>query len=114
MAERPGNVPAHWRPMHGDMASWNLRRFRNGDTVLLDWEESAWAPPHADLVRFIMTAPDGLTLAPQLDPGVAGEMAEAVAFWQQRLVASGSTTAPDWVTRKHMTQQSNLRAISGS
>jgi hypothetical protein len=109
---RPEGVPTHWQPMHGDMASWNLRHYPNGETFLLDWEESDWAPPHADLVRFLMTAPHGEALAQQLAAGVASEMDEAVEFWRQRLTASASDTSPDWVSRKCMAQATNLDAIS--
>jgi aminoglycoside phosphotransferase (APT) family kinase protein len=48
------DVPKAWSPMHGDLTPWNLRRDRAG-TFLLDWEDAAWGPPHADSVYFRAT-----------------------------------------------------------
>ena len=52
--ERPGPIPAHWRPMHGDLVPWNLREDTRGDLWLVDWEDAGWGPPLADLIRFIV------------------------------------------------------------
>jgi Phosphotransferase enzyme family len=50
--QRPQGVPRHWQPMHGDFVPWNLREARDGTLWLLDWEDAAWGPPSADLVRY--------------------------------------------------------------
>jgi aminoglycoside phosphotransferase (APT) family kinase protein len=47
-------VPAHWRPIHGDYVPWNLREDDEGQLWLLDWEDSRWGPPLADLVRYVV------------------------------------------------------------
>lgn len=51
---RPDGIPPHWRPMHGDYVPWNLREDHTGQLWLLDWEDTRWGPPHADLVRYIV------------------------------------------------------------
>lgn len=51
---RPDRVPEHWRPMHGDLSPWNLRQDRRG-SVLIDWEDATWGPPHADRVYFALS-----------------------------------------------------------
>ncbi|MEV4252824.1 phosphotransferase [Spirillospora sp. NPDC049652] len=78
----PGGVPAHWRPMHGDLTAWNLRVCGRGLPWLIDWEDAAWAPPHADLVYYRATASAALgaplgTLPP--------DVSEAAAFWAARV-----------------------------
>ncbi|MCP2336851.1 phosphotransferase [Actinomadura rupiterrae] len=72
----------HWRPMHGDLTAWNLRVCGRGLPWLIDWEDAAWAPPHADLVYYRATASAALgaplgTLPPDAD--------EAAAFWAKRV-----------------------------
>jgi glycosyltransferase involved in cell wall biosynthesis len=53
--ERPAEVPAHWRPMHGDFTPWNLRCLHDGSLVLYDWEDTTWGPPGADEVLYRAT-----------------------------------------------------------
>jgi hypothetical protein len=49
---RPTGTPSHWQPMHGDFVPWNLREAPDGVLWLLDWEDSGWAPPSSDLLRY--------------------------------------------------------------
>jgi aminoglycoside phosphotransferase (APT) family kinase protein len=49
LAPRTDSAPDHWQPMHGDFAPWNLRRYAAGPLALVDFEEVAYAPPHADV-----------------------------------------------------------------
>lgn len=75
----PGDAPAGWRPMHGDLAPWNLRRVGRGLPWLLDWEESSWGPPGADATYFRATSAlvtGGRPESRDLD---------AIRFWQTRL-----------------------------
>jgi Ser/Thr protein kinase RdoA (MazF antagonist) len=51
---RPDDLPSHWQPIHGDFVPWNLRQDGNGELWLLDWEDSGWGPPLADLLRYIV------------------------------------------------------------
>ncbi|WP_327249819.1 phosphotransferase [Streptomyces sp. NBC_01320] len=106
--ERPADVPADWTPMHGDLAHWNLRRYRTGDIHLLDWEGSGWAPPHADLARFIMTAPNGRQLAGGLPKPLCPDLEEAALFWLDRGAKAAEGEVPAWVERKHADQAANL------
>jgi hypothetical protein len=79
---RPLDTPDHWRPMHGDLAPWNLRRLRGGSLVLIDWENAGWAPPGADEVFYRATwAALGHRLPEGCDTG------EAVQFWRERVPA---------------------------
>ncbi|WP_147341170.1 phosphotransferase [Actinomadura logoneensis] len=78
----PDAVPGHWLPMHGDLTAWNLRVCGRGLPWLIDWEDAAWAPPHADLVYYRATASAALgaplgTLPP--------DVSEAAAFWAGRV-----------------------------
>ncbi|MFC4911008.1 phosphotransferase [Actinomadura gamaensis] len=79
---RGADVPSHWLPMHGDLTAWNLRVCGRGLPWLIDWEDAAWAPPHADLVYYRATASAALG-APlgALPPGTG----EAAAFWAERV-----------------------------
>lgn len=74
-------APAHWRPMHGDLTPWNLRRTGLRNLWLLDWEEAAFGPPDADAVYF------GLTTAVLFRRRYAGPPAseEAVTYWRERI-----------------------------
>lgn len=73
--------PPGWRPMHGDMAPWNLRRMPGIGPVLFDWEHAAPAPPLADLVFYVAAA-----RAVGVAVHVESEFnAEAVAFWQKEI-----------------------------
>ncbi len=77
-----GDAPEGWRPMHGDLTAWNLRVCGRGLPWLIDWEDAAWAPPHADLVyhRATTSAALGAPLG-TLPPDVS----EAAAFWTERV-----------------------------
>jgi len=51
---RLDDIPRHWQPMHGDFVPWNLREDATGQLWLLDWEDSGWGPPLADLLRYVV------------------------------------------------------------
>jgi hypothetical protein len=53
---RPPGVPDHWRPAHGDLTPWNVRRASGDRPWVIDWEDARWAPPGADLVYFLATS----------------------------------------------------------
>ena len=53
---RSSETPAHWRPMHGDFAPWNLRTLAGGGLALIDWEAAGWGPPGADRVFYEATS----------------------------------------------------------
>jgi glycosyltransferase involved in cell wall biosynthesis len=87
---RPKDVPAHWRPIHGDYVPWNLREDDSGQLWLLDWEDAGWGPPKADLTRYVVayhslgwSSPEATadavrrSVAPEL-PAMIAELAE---FW---------------------------------
>lgn len=74
-------VPSHWRPMHGDLTPWNLRRVGPWALWLLDWEEVGWGPPRSDEVYYAATA--SVLLGSRARPQPAD--AEAVRFWRQRV-----------------------------
>jgi aminoglycoside phosphotransferase (APT) family kinase protein len=87
---RPHGIPAHWRPIHGDYVPWNLREDGRGQLWLLDWEDAAWGPPLADLVRYIVayqslggTSPAGIAAVVKKTVGAESvEMLREVAtFW---------------------------------
>lgn len=84
---RPAGTPAHWRPMHGDLAPWNLRRTASRALALLDWEDAGWGPPHADEVFYQASA---AALAGRTIRG-SRVTAEAAHYWRLRSedVASG-------------------------
>lgn len=50
------DVPAHWRPAHGDLAPWNLRTTISGSVRVIDWEDAAYAPPGVDRLYGALTA----------------------------------------------------------
>ena len=108
---RPAGVPSHWVPMHGDLAHWNLRRYRTGEIYLLDWEVSGWGPKHADLTRFIMTAPTNASIAAQLPPGIRAELSEAASFWASRFCREPAPQETGWVQRAHSQQASALAGL---
>jgi hypothetical protein len=82
---RPQEVPEHWRPMHGDLTPWNLRRCGRGLPWLIDWEDAAWAPPGADQVYYAVTSSAVLGRRSVAPPGP--EHVEAARFWLERLTA---------------------------
>lgn len=74
---RDPDVPAHWRPMHGDLTPWNLRTGPGAGLILFDWENAGYGPPLADVVLYRIvervlygdsTRPDGAR--------------EAMEFWR--------------------------------
>lgn len=73
--------PPGWRPMHGDMGPWNLRRMRGIGPILFDWEHAAPAPPVADLA-FYVAAAKAVGLSLQIEPEFSGE---AAAFWREEI-----------------------------
>jgi hypothetical protein len=77
----PAGVPAHWEPMHGDLAPWNLRRIGPRATWLLDWDDAGWGPPGADAVYYAATT--SLVRGNRPTPGSADD--ETVQFWLERV-----------------------------
>lgn len=73
--------PPGWRPMHGDMGPWNLRRMPGIGSVLFDWEDVAAAPPFADMVFYLAAA---YALGLPVREAVEGKE-EAVDFWRERI-----------------------------
>jgi phosphotransferase family enzyme len=77
---RARDVPAHWRPMHGDLAPWNLRHTGKGELVLIDWEDAAWGPPGGDEVFYQATqAALGIRQAP------VSPHEEAIDYWLEKV-----------------------------
>lgn len=79
-----------WRPAHGDLTPWNLRRDHTGRTWLLDWEDAGYLPLAADETYFAVTASmlRGTTPGP-VDP-------EAAAHWRsvvERRLSEGHPVA---------------------
>lgn len=77
----PPEVPDHWRPAHGDLAPWNLRRSSYG-LVLFDWEHCDWAPPLADRVYF-----NACCAALRGQPMPEGLPTESVEYWTDKVAA---------------------------
>lgn len=77
---RPPGVPAHWEPMHGDLAPWNLRRAADR-RWLLDWEDAGYGPPGADALYYRLTC---ASVAVPTDP-IDTHSEEAIAFWRSTL-----------------------------
>jgi glycosyltransferase involved in cell wall biosynthesis len=71
--ERPADIPSHWRPMHGDLVPWNLREDGRGQLWLMDWEDSGWGPPLADVLRFVVAYQ---SLAPSTPARIAARVRE--------------------------------------
>jgi hypothetical protein len=84
---RPAEIPAHWVPMHGDLAPWNLRAVA-GTLYLIDWEDVAWGPPQADAVYYHAT---DAAVRGRKPPRV--DAAEAVRFWRARIEARSVAAA---------------------
>jgi hypothetical protein len=80
---RPAGTPDHWRPMHGDLTPWNLRRLRTGILGLYDWEGAGWGPPAADEVLYraawAALGRRPLAVAPRAPR-------EAIRFWEERVL----------------------------
>jgi glycosyltransferase involved in cell wall biosynthesis len=79
------NTPAHWRPMHGDFAPWNLRTTPGGP-VLIDWEDAGWGPPGADEVFYLSTQ-----AALDLGDTSASVYDEAIAYWDRKVAGRRDT-----------------------
>lgn len=109
---RDPGTPGHWRPMHGDLTAWNLRRIGRGLPWLIDWEDASWAPPAADLVYYRATH---LAVFGHVPPGTvapdAAEHEEAAEFWLGR-VGLRSDTDHDADFTKHLL--TTLRARSAT
>jgi aminoglycoside phosphotransferase (APT) family kinase protein len=87
---RVGDIPSHWRPMHGDFVPWNLREDSQGQLWLLDWEDAGWGPPLADVVRYVVayhslgwTRPDRTAAVVAQTVGLESlpALAEVASFW---------------------------------
>jgi hypothetical protein len=74
--ERPPDIPPHWQPMHGDLVPWNLREDERGQLWLMDWEDSGWGPPLADVLRFVVAYH---SLAPSTPERIAARVREILA-----------------------------------
>jgi thiamine kinase-like enzyme len=79
--DRPDGVPAHWAPMHGDLAPWNLRRVGHRSLWLLDWDDAGWGPPGADAVYYEATA----SVVRRRRPVRGSAPAETLHFWAERV-----------------------------
>lgn len=79
---RPAGVAAHWRPMHGDFAPWNLRQGRDGTLTLIDWDDVGWGPPGADAVFYWALARAMGHRATVSDDAL---LPEAAAYWHDRV-----------------------------
>ncbi len=74
-------TPAHWRPMHGDLTPWNLRSFGPQGLAIVDWEDAAWGPPHADEALYRASA---CALRRSGTPR-GGIDPETVDFWERQI-----------------------------
>lgn len=83
---RPAACPDHWRPMHGDLAPWNLRRLHEHAFVLIDWENAGWGPPGADEIYYRATR-----AALRNQRAGHSDAHEAVQFWRKRVSAATDT-----------------------
>lgn len=99
---RPTSISDTWRPMHGDLTPWNLRRLRNGRLTLFDWEETSWGPEGADEVLYRATeaALSGRKASPS-------RATEAIWFWRTLF-----TERPDRTKRDIRLKASVLKALA--
>ena len=104
---RPSGAPAHWRPMHGDLAPWNLRRLAGGRLVLIDWEDSSWGPPAADEVYYEASVAALTGRRP-----AAGDD-EAARFWVDRLRGRSSGDFDEAFDRKVCAALTEMAGRSG-
>jgi Phosphotransferase enzyme family len=81
---RADNVPGHWKPMHGDLTPWNVRRVANRGWII-DWEDAAWAPPGADRAYLAATSSAVFGSRP------IGANSEVIDFWLDRLARRTQT-----------------------
>jgi hypothetical protein len=109
VVEKPPDIPAHWRPMHGDLVPWNLRQDKRGQLWLLDWEDAGWGPPLADLLRFIvayaslgMSSPTRIAMRVRaiLATESAAALHEAATFWLQHHNVRPAQNTGNWPRRK--------------
>lgn len=84
--DKPAGVSAHWRPMHGDLAPWNLRVVTGQEKpVLYDWEHAGWGPPRADEVHYRATR---AVLLGRADPSLRDpRLEEARRYWMSQISA---------------------------
>jgi hypothetical protein len=89
---KPAGVPAHWRPMHGDFAPWNLREVSDGRLALFDWDGTAWGPPGADEVfyRAVESVLNGTSVE-------SHPAEEAVVYWADRVKQRSAAAGRDRV-----------------
>lgn len=99
---RSMSTPNHWRPMHGELAPWTLRRSAEGGLVITDWEHARQAPPGADeaFYRAALAAIAGVKPGPI-------HVREALEYWRRRFVAG---EAPSHLTDEVKTRM--LRAFN--
>jgi hypothetical protein len=102
---RPAELPAHWRPMHGDFTPWNLRESGYG-LFLIDWEDAGWAPPRADELYYRATES-----ALRRRPPAPVDAPEAAGFWWDR-VAGRAPSIEDEPLRRGMLDA--LRALGAT
>lgn len=98
---RPAGAPGSWRPMHGDLTPWNLRRLGNR-VWLLDWEAAGWGPPGADRVLW-----EAATAALRGGRGRPTPFGEAVEFWREAVRGRG------FAPRDRRLSEALDRALSG-
>lgn len=101
--DRPADVPRHWVPAHGDLSPWNLRRRLDGTVQVIDWEDTAFAPPGVDALYGALTA--HVSLGTEL-PDVAPSEARA---WVDDLLLSRIAAQPDAATEIARTREILLR-----
>ena len=99
---RPANMNDTWRPMHGDLTPWNLRRLQDGRLTLFDWEDASWGPDGADEVLYRATeaALSGRKASPS-------RATEAIEFWRTLF-----TERPDRTKRDIRLTTNVLRALA--
>ena len=105
----PEAHPSHWRPAHGDLTFWNIRRDTTGTTALIDWEQARWAPPHTDLVRYLFTAPHASHMIESVPQAIGAELGEAMDYWDG--VLAPAEGEPAWASRVIERQRRCLEAL---
>jgi hypothetical protein len=107
--DRPRDIPASWRPIHGDLVPWNLREDDDGQLWLLDWEDAGWGPRLADCVRYIVahhslgrgsprSIADEVRTLLNNEPPV--EIQEAAVFWLNHRNFRPVSEMRDWPRQK--------------
>lgn len=85
----PEEVPANWKPLHGDLTPSNLRMDRRGQVWLIDWEMARWGPEAGDLLRYAVVdeslrSEDAAAIVESILtklPHDPAEIGEAARFW---------------------------------